>query len=82
MYKTINELCWLEVDGKLVLVIGEHWGGQPLIATQVDLLIIRKDIFKKYKASFIKGCDLSKTKICYTDGKPDGRSKNINTKNA
>jgi len=67
-YHEVKSLLWIQFDGKLLLIIGEHWKGDVLIASPYDVLIISRGIFKKYKKSF-HTMFLNKAKIIFVDNK-------------
>jgi hypothetical protein len=63
-YKKVDTLCWLDIDDKVVLVIGKKWKGTPLIGVPLDMLIIQKKLKDKYHDRFLP-CALKECKIVY-----------------
>ena len=51
--KEIKSVCWLNVDGKTILVVGKEYKGGHLIMFAYDVLITSKTILAKYKKDLI-----------------------------
>jgi len=65
-YKKVDTLCWVNVDNKDILIIGNNWKGSPLIGTHLDILIISRGLKKKYHDKFLPNA-LKSCKVVYVE---------------
>jgi len=68
MIKNVEVMCWLRLNDKTILIIGDKWEGKPKVASPVDLLLISKKIKNRYKQSFTSDA-LKNCKVIYMDQK-------------
>ncbi len=52
-YKEVENLMYLKVEDKLILVISEKWKGSPILGCEVDILMIPKKVKEKYIKSIV-----------------------------
>lgn len=51
--KIVENILWLNLNEKIILVIGDSYKGSPVIKFKYDYLMISEKQFKKYKKELI-----------------------------
>ena len=76
----IEELSWLNLDGKQVLMISGQCHSVPMIYTDIDLLICPKKIINKYIDNLKPGLQRGEGKVIITKEKSDESNETLRRK--
>ena len=60
-----KEMTYIEVNNKVILIIGDNWKGFPLIGYKADIILCSKMILKKFKSHFLHA--MKDTTVVYLD---------------